>query len=183
LTGQSTTERVADRDPRAAQKRGYPVRVLPVAISNGEVILIVVFAAIPVAAITFAAGAGKALRQVGKGPFSVQFDSDLPQKMRDSDAEGGDAETREAEIRQLLEAKAYRQANRGERPLDVESELDRLLAEDEAKPPSGEDAELREEVRQLVVARNARRQRQGKEPLEVEAEVERQLRELENLGQ
>jgi len=151
------------------------------AISNGEVILIVVFVAIPVAGIAFAFGAGNALRQVGKGQFSVEFEQDLPQKMRDSDAEGT-PEVREEEIRQLLEAKAYRQSSRGEAPLDVDDELGRLLAEQAAAAP-GDDPELRAEVRQLVVARNARRVRQGKEPLEVEAEVERQLRELENLGQ
>jgi hypothetical protein len=154
------------------------------AITNGEVILIIVFAAIPVAAIVFIAGAGNALRQVGKGGLSVEFESDLPQKLRDTDAEAADAEAREDEIRQLLEAKAYRQEARGERPIDIDSELSRLLTEESgATPRPGDDPELREEVRQLVVARNARRVRQGKEPLDEQAEIERQLRELENLGQ
>jgi hypothetical protein len=151
------------------------------ALSNGEVILIVVLAAIPIAAIVFVAGAGSAYRQIGKGQFSVEFEDDLPQAMRDSDAEAS-AEMREEEIRQLLEAKAYRQSSRGEAPLDVDAELGRLMSEP-AQAPAGEDPALREEVRQLVIARNERRQRQGKEPLDVEAEVERQLRELENLGQ
>jgi hypothetical protein len=66
--------------------------------------------------------------------------------------------------------------------VDVDQELERLLAEPAHGSPAADPA-LREEVRQLVIARNARRQRQGKEPLEVEAEIERQLRELENLGQ
>jgi hypothetical protein len=153
------------------------------AISNGEVILIVFFVALPIAAIAFAVGAGSALRQVGKGGLSVEFENDLPQKLRDSDAEAASAETREAEIRQLLEAKAYRQQARGQTPIDVEEEFDRLLADEPSAGKVGEDPELREEVRQLVVARNARRERQGKEPLDVNAEVERQLRELENLGQ
>lgn len=152
------------------------------AISEGEVILIVFFAALPIAAFVFAFGAGNALGQVGKGQFSVEFDEDLPQKMRDSDAEGDSAMLRETEIRQLLEAKAYRQAARGEEQLDVEVELERLLAESQTVSPNA-DPQLREEVRQLAVARNQRRERQGKEPLDVEAEVERQLRELENLGQ
>jgi hypothetical protein len=154
-----------------------------VAISNGEVILIIVFAAIPIAAFAFIAGAGNALRQVGKGGLSVEFDSDLPQGLRDSDAEAASDEAREEEIRQLLEAKAYRQEARGEQPIDIDSELDRLLAEEPAGPRPGDDPELREEVRQLAIARNARRVRQGKEPLDLEAEIERQLRELENLGQ
>jgi hypothetical protein len=151
------------------------------AVSNGDVILIIVFAAIPVAAIAFIAGAGNALRQVGKGQFSVEFDSEGPQPMRDSGAEES-GEMREEEIRQLLEAKAYRQSARGEAPVDVDSELERLMTEKPAAP-TGEDPQLRAEVRQLVVARNARRARQGKEALDVEAEVERRLRELENLGQ
>ena len=88
---------------------------------------------------------------------------------------------REEEIRQLLEAKAYRQSSRGEAPLDVDEELGRLMTEQAVAAP-GEDPALREEVRQLVIARNERRQRQGKEPLDVDAEIER-LRELENLGQ
>jgi hypothetical protein len=157
--------------------------VSPLAITNGEVILIIVFAVIPIAAFAFIAGAGNALRQVGKGAFSVEFDSDLPQKLRDTDAEAADAEAREDEIRQLLEAKAYRQQTRGEDPIDIDSELDRLLTSEPAAPRPGDDPALREEVRQLVVARNARRVRQGKEPLDEQAEIERQLRELENLGQ
>jgi hypothetical protein len=153
------------------------------AITNGEVILIIVFAAIPIAAFAFIAGAGNALRQVGKGAFSVEFESDMSQKLRDSDAEAADHSEREDEIRQLLEAKAYRQESRGEQPIDIDSELDRLLSSESSAQRPADDAALREEVRQLVVARNARRERQGKEPLDVDAEVERQLRELENLGQ
>ena len=133
------------------------------ALSNGEVILIVALAAIPIAGLAFVAGAGNAFRQIGKGRFSVEFEDDLPQKVRDSDAEAS-PDVREEEIRQLLE------------------ELGRLMTEQAAAAP-GEDPALREEVRQLVIARNERRQRQGKEPLDVDAEIERQLRELENLGQ
>ncbi len=157
--------------------------MMPIALSlsTGEVILIVVFATIPVALLTFALGAKNALNQVGKGQFAVEFERDLPSKVTDSDAENSPA-AREAEIRQLLEAKSYRQQARGEDPLDVEAELGRLLSETPTAP-TGVDPQLAEEVRQLVVARNERRARQGKEPLDVEREVERQLRELENLGQ
>ena len=157
--------------------------VLPIALSlsTGEVIMIIVFATIPVALLTFALGARNALDQVGKGQFAVEFESDLPSKITDSDAEGV-PEAREAEIRQLLEAKSYRRRERGEAPLDVDAEMNRLLTE-EPKQPAAIDRRLVEEVRQLVVARNERRVRTGKEPLDVEREVERQLRELENLGQ
>lgn len=151
---------------------------LSFAVSNGEVILIVVAVAVPIAAISFAAGAGRSLRELGRGPLSVEFEADLPQRPAGEAAASGIE--RELEIRQLLEAKAYRQASRGEAPLDVDGELERLLA---AGPPAAPDDGLRAEVRQLVIARNERRARQGHEPLDVEAEVERQLAELEGLGQ
>jgi hypothetical protein len=77
---------------------------------------------------------------------------------------------REAEIRQMLEARNARRAARGEPPLDVDAELRELTA------PA--DPGLRDEVRQLVEARNARRLARGEAPLDVEAEVERRLREL-----
>jgi len=157
--------------------------VLPIAISlsTGEVIMIVVFTTIPIALLTFVLGAKNALNEVGKGQFAVEFESDVPSKITDSDADSSPA-AREAEIRQLLEAKSYRQQARGEAALDVDAELNRLLSE-RPSLPTGVNAQLVEEVRQLVVARNERRARQGKEPLDVDKEVERQLRDLENLGQ
>ena len=92
------------------------------------------------------------------------------------------AEVREEEIRQMVQARSDRAEARGAAPIDVDAEVEKLLAPDEG-PGLGADAGLREEVRQLVVARNERRVRQGKKELDVDAEVERQLRELENLGQ
>jgi hypothetical protein len=154
-------------------------RMLPLALEQGTVLILVAIAAIPIAAITFALGAGHALREIGKGQFAM--DHDLQQR-------GGAApvskEVREAEIRQMIEARSYRRVARGEKPLDVDAELDKLLAaEREMSGNLGEDAELREEVRQLVVAHNERRMRRGEAPLDVDTEVERQLRDLENLGQ
>ena len=75
---------------------------------------------------------------------------------------------RDAEIRQLLEARNARRARRGEATVDVEQEMVRLSA-------PAVDPELREEIRQLVVARNSRRLRAGKPPLDVEAEIEREI--------
>lgn len=143
--------------------------------------MIVVFTTIPIALLTFVLGAKNALNEVGKGQFAVEFESDLPSKITDSDADSSPA-AREAEIRQFLEAKSYRQQARGEAALDVDAELNRLLSE-RPSLPTGINPQLVEEVRQLVVARNERRARQGKEPLDVDKEVERQLRDLENLGQ
>jgi hypothetical protein len=153
--------------------------VLVLALSNGEAILLIVLVAIPVAALSFV-GAGTAFRQIGKGPLSIE--QELPQKGSSGSAPIS-PELREAEIRQLLEAKAYRQGQRGEEPLDVEAELERLLAEEAPGGGLRADRQLVDEVRQLVEASNARRVRMGKEPLDVDAEVERQLTELESLGQ
>jgi hypothetical protein len=52
----------------------------------------------------------------------------------------------------------------GQPALDVETELARLLASEQA--PAARDAGLVAEVRQLVVARNERRVRQGHDELE-----------------
>ncbi|MEZ5156969.1 MAG: hypothetical protein R2718_12780 [Solirubrobacterales bacterium] len=151
--------------------------MLPFAISNGEVIIVVVLVVAPIAAIAFA-GSGAVYREIGKGTFAMD---------RDGRADGSDLGTamsraaHEAEIRQMLEAKAFRQIERGETPIDVEAEVRRLTAT--SAIDLGADPALVAEVRQLVLARNRRRARQGKEPLEVEAEVARQLRDLEGLGQ
>jgi hypothetical protein len=149
------------------------------ALTNGDVIVIVSLVAIPVAALTFALGARRALSEIGKGPFAIE--QEFPQKTTGAPAPVS-PQVREAEIRQMVEAKAYRQRERGETPVDVDAEVGRLL-QDQPAPALGRDQELREEIRQLVVARNERRMRKGQEPLDVEVEVERQLHELENLGQ
>jgi hypothetical protein len=151
------------------------------ALSNGEAILLIVLVAIPVAALSFI-GAGTAFKQIGKGPLSIE--QEMPPRGGGPPAPIS-PELREAEIRQLLEAKAYRQGQRGEEPLDVEAELGRLLASERSAKGSGlrADAQLLAEIRQLVEASNARRIRMGREPLDVDAEVERQLDELEGLGQ
>jgi hypothetical protein len=152
---------------------------LVIALSTGDVFLIAVVVAVPFAFLSFALGAKGALGQIGKGPLSIE--QEMPQSEGGSSAPAS-GEVREAEVRQMVEAKAYRQAARGEEPLDVEAEVQRLMESGPAASLGG-DAGLREEVRQLVVARNERRARKGEEPLDVDAEVERQLRELENLGQ
>lgn len=115
---------------------------------------------------------------MGGGPFAIL--NERP-RMRGAGAapERVDPAIQAAEVRQMLEAKAERRRRRGEEPLDVEAETERLLAA--AEQPRGAeaiDAELRDEVRQLVVARNERRLREGLEPLDIEAETERQLADL-----
>ena len=95
---------------------------------------------------------------IGRGGMSIG--EDRPR------AESSAAE-REAEIRQMLEARNARRAARGEETTDVDAELRGLT-----------DPGLREEVRGLVEATNARRIARGETPLDVEAEIDRRLREL-----
>jgi hypothetical protein len=149
-----------------------------VALDYGNVMIVIVVLTIPIAAIAFA-GSGPALKTLGKGRFAI--DRELPRQGL-APPEPISPRMREAELRQMLEAKSYRRQARGQPALDVEAELARLLAAE--KPGAGGiDAELRAEVRSLVLARNERRMRRGQAPLDVEEEIERQLSELENLGQ
>ena len=154
--------------------------MVQLAISNGEAILLIVLVAIPIAALSFI-GSGEAFKQIGKGPLSLE--QDFPQSSTGGPSAPISQEVREAEIRQFLEAKSYRLASRGEKPLDVEAELQRILAEESSPGSLVRDAQLVSEVREMVEASNARRIRMGREPLDVEAEVKRQLTELESLGQ
>jgi hypothetical protein len=146
----------------------------------GTILIIVVLVALPVGALVFATGAGNALQRIGKGQFSLE--QDFPQSSG-GPVHGVSAEVREEEIRQMVQARSDRGVAKGREALDVDAEVEKLLATESSGPGLGADRGLREEVRQLVVARNERRQRQGKEPLDVDQEIDRQLRELENLGQ
>jgi len=150
--------------------------MLPTAVSNGDVIIIVVLICVPIAAIAFA-GAGAVYKEIGKGMFAM--DHDKPSAEPSLQTQAGRA-AQQAEIRQMLEAKAYRQRERGEEPLNVEEEMRKIKA---PKVDVRADPALVEEVRQLVLARNARRLRQGKEPLDVEQEIARQIRDLDGLGE
>lgn len=77
------------------------------------VLILLCVLVIPIAAVAFARS-GRAYDEIGKGRFAVDFDQ-------------SDQESEREEIRQLVEAKAYRQSRRGETPLDVENEIERLL--------------------------------------------------------
>jgi hypothetical protein len=111
---------------------------------------------------------------MGSGPFSIL--NEPPQRPSGGATPKVDPAIQAAEVRQMLEAKSERRRRRGEEPLDVEAETQRLLtAAEHSRGEEAMDAELRAEVRQLVVARNERRLREGRKPLDVEAETERQL--------
>jgi hypothetical protein len=133
------------------------------------VLLVVVIGGAIVAVITFL-GTGKLYEQIWRGGLSIneEFGRGKPGAPSAPEAAG----VRDAEIRQLLEARNEHRARRGQAPLDVDEELRRLTVKTEIDPA------LRAEIRQLVVARNERRARAGKPPLDIEEEVERQVREL-----
>jgi hypothetical protein len=153
----------------SVQRAGSPVARENGAVEEafGIVVVVVVAIAAVVAVVTFVSS-GRTYDEIGRGGLSLRDGSDRPAHEPAAAAAAGE---REAEIRQMLEARNARRARRGEPPVDVDAELSALLR------PSV-DAGLALEVRQLVEARNARRVRQGKAPLDVEAEVARRLREL-----
>jgi hypothetical protein len=145
----------------------------------GTVIWIVMLIVAPVATFLFA-GAFGMLDDLGGGDLAIE-EAPRPAPGAAGPRPGGPLARaeREAEIRQLVQARHDRQVARGAEPVDVEAEVARLVALD--TDPGGDDHQdsaLREEVRQHVIARNERRAAAGKPPLDVEAEIERQLRDL-----
>jgi hypothetical protein len=155
----------------------------------GTVIWIVMLVIAPVAAVLFA-GAFGMLDQLGRGGLAID-ESPQPAARGPGGPRPGGAMARaerEAEIRQLVQARHDREAGRGEQPVDVEAEVARLVALDPGGDPDAapdekhrQDAALRVEVRQLVIARNERRAAKGQLPLDVEAEVERQMEQLDGV--
>jgi hypothetical protein len=136
------------------------------------IVLVVVLVGAVIGAIWAAFGTAEVYRQIGRGGLSLNDGADRPAFEPTAALVAGE---REAEIRQMLEARNARRTARGQAPADVEVELAELLAE--SSTPAADPA-LVGEVRDLVVARNARRARAGKEPLDVEAEVAKSLAEL-----
>ena len=140
-----------------------------------EVFGIVLFAVVAistiVAIVSFAASRD-AYRQIGRGGLTM--DGDEAQR-RDRPVAGPSSTEGQAEIRQMLDARNARRVRKGQHPMDVEAELERLTS---PAHQADVDPALRDEIRQMVGARNARRVRRGEEPLDVEAETERQIREL-----
>jgi hypothetical protein len=131
---------------------------------------IVIFAVVALSAVAAVATLflrGKTYDEIGRG--GIGDEREIGQAR--PSAAPMDPGQRDAEIRQMLEARNARHAARGEELVDVEDELARLTA------PAADPA-LIEEIRELVIARKARREARGEAPLDVDAEVARQLREL-----
>jgi hypothetical protein len=135
------------------------------------IVLVVVLVGAVIAAIWASIGTADAYRQIGRGGLSLNDGTDRP---ADEPTRSVAAGEREAEIRQMLEARNARRRARGQQPADVEAELAELLG----APAVLADPALEAEVRDLVIARNERRARQGKPPLDVEEEVARSLADL-----
>jgi hypothetical protein len=135
------------------------------------IVLFVVVAIGVVGAVIALAASGRSYGQIGRGGLSIGEDRTLRPPAPGGSATPAQQAEREAEIRQMLEARNARRTARGELAGDVEAELRELL-----RPAA--DPGLEAEVRELVISRNARRVARGEAPLDVEQEVVRRLREL-----
>jgi hypothetical protein len=126
------------------------------------IVLIVVVVLAALVAVGTLATSGKSYDEIGRGGLAPRDGDDPPAE-------------RDAEIRQMLDARNALRRRRGREPLDVEAELRALSARAAAATDPGLEAEIRD----LVIARNERRARRGLEPLDVDAEVARRLAELD----
>jgi hypothetical protein len=133
------------------------------------IVIVIVMAVSVIGAIAALLLMGGTWKEMGKN--SLVMDRDAP---RGPAGGAGLAHERDAEIREMLEARNARRLRRGEAPIDVESELARLTA-------PLVDPELRQEIRDLVIARNNRRIRAGKPALDVDAEIEREIARLSEM--
>jgi hypothetical protein len=138
---------------------------------------IVVFGAVGVSLVMsvvflLSRGSGSVYDEIGQG--GMTRDSDAPMMGSSPMSSVVDRAEQEREVRQMLSARSARMVQRGQPALDIDAEVDKLLA----PAAAGHDPGLEDEVRQLVTAKNERRARNGLEPLDVAAEVERTLAEL-----
>jgi hypothetical protein len=95
------------------------------AVDNGNVLILITLITLPIAAVAFA-DSRKAWRSIGRGPYAI--DPDLPPRSVRPLPSPVSRETQEAEVRQMLEAKSYRQVRSGGNPIDVEAETERELS-------------------------------------------------------
>jgi hypothetical protein len=169
----------ADRQESELVHNAYSIAVLALA---GNVFGFLVFGAVSfsvILALVFLStnGEGSVYDQIGGGGISREGEGP---GAAEAPAPDSVAAEREREIRQMLSARSERRVRKGQPALDIDAEVERLLAvEQGGRTSSPRDAGLLAEVRQLVVARNDRRVRQGLQPLDVDIEVARTLEELE----
>lgn len=102
------------------------------------VLLLTVLIVVPIAAVAFARS-GKGLDELGKGRFSIDRDDDLGSGMTAADSPAAAERERADEVRQMLEAADFRSRARGEGRVDVERQIERLLAGEGASEDRGTD--------------------------------------------
>jgi hypothetical protein len=139
------------------------------------IVIFVVVGVGAVIAIVSLFGRSRLYDDIGRGGLSIGEDRDLRPRGAQAPAAAVSSAERDAEIRQMLEARNARRAAQGRETVDVEAELAELTG---AGGSTSSDPEILEEVRALVRARNSRRIARGQEPLDEDAEVARQLRDL-----
>jgi hypothetical protein len=100
--------------------------LLGTSVENGSALIAITLLVLPIAAVSFARS-GQAWRSIGRGPYAI--DPDLPPRSVRPVPSPASRATKEAEVRQMIEAKAYRRTRRGEEPLDVEAEVQRRVAD------------------------------------------------------
>jgi hypothetical protein len=137
------------------------------------IVIFVVVGVGAVIAIVSLFGRSRLYDDIGRGGLSIGEDRDMRPRGAQAPAAGSSSAERDAEIRQMLEARNARRAAQGRETVDVEAELAELT-----RPAAASDPEILEEVRALVRARNSRRVARGLQPLDEDAEVARQLRDL-----
>jgi hypothetical protein len=109
---------------------------LPLAMSateKGAMVLLVTGVVAPLIGLLLRQVAG-GWETIGKGSLSMEHDPEsrrpaasAPGLIGFAEQEPVDREAQEAEVRQMLLAKAERQRRQGEQPIDVEAEVERLL--------------------------------------------------------
>ena len=137
------------------------------------IVIFVVVGVGAVIAIVSLFGRSRLYDDIGRGGLSIGEDRDMRPRGAQATAAGVTRAERDAEIRQMLEARNARRAAQGRETVDVEAELAELT-----RPAAASDPEILEEVRALVRARNSRRIARGLQPLDEDAEIARQLRDL-----
>jgi hypothetical protein len=88
------------------------------------IVLVVVVVLAAIVAIVTLGGFGRAYDEIGRGGLSLGDGSDRPAREPTPAMAAGE---RDAEIRQMLEARNARRVRQGQEPLDVEAEVERRL--------------------------------------------------------
>ena len=114
----------------------------------GIVIFVVVGVGAVIAVVSLF-GRSRLYDDIGRGGLSIGEDRDMRPRGAQAPAAGSSSAERDAEIRQMLEARNARRAARGRETVDVEAELAELT-----RPAAAPDPEILEEVRALVRARD-----------------------------